>query len=295
MNARFTIIYLSLTLFFGCEKFDPPETIPAYIKIDSIDIETTSAQGTNDNLGIKDAWVYVNEELIGVFELPLIVPVLKEGDCNIKIYAGIKRNGFTEDGERYLFLNPYEITTNLVPTEILELKPTVTYISNANFWLEDFEGPGIKLSKTSNADVDFSLTTNADEVLEGSQSAKVEFTSGNLLFEMQSDETAFNNFNLGSTIYLEMNYKTNYQIVVGIFSRKTGELVDTQSPYLSLFPTTDVNGVDQWNKIYIDLTEIIRPVTPTEDLDFFIGIKYDASQSTVLPKAYFDNIKVIYL
>ncbi|MFP5471892.1 MAG: hypothetical protein ACLGGV_09885 [Bacteroidia bacterium] len=295
MNVRFLIIYLSFGLFWGCNKFDPPETIPAYIKIDSIEIETTSAQGTNDNSGIKDAWIYVNEELIGVFELPLNIPVLKEGLCNVKIYAGVKRNGFAEDGEKYLFLNPYEVDANLVAGEILSLNPKVTYTSNANIWIENFEGPGIKLSKTSTADVDFSLTTNTDEVFEGSSSCKVEFISGNLLFEMQSDEVAFDNFNLGSNIYLEMNYKSNYHMIVGIFSRKTGELVDTQTPYLTLFSTEDDNDVAQWKKIYVDLTEVIRPVTPTEDLDIFIGIQYDASQSATLPIMYLDNIKVIYL
>lgn len=294
LNSKLSIIYLSVIVFFGCSKFDPPETIPSYIKIDSIEIETTSSQGSSNNSGIKDAWLYVNEELIGVFELPLTVPVLKTGTCNVKVYAGIKRNGFSEDGERYLFLNPFEISANLVAGEILQINPKVSYASNANIWIEDFEGPGIKLSKTSAADVDFSLTTDASEVFEGSRSAKVEFASGNLLFEMQSDEAAFNNFNLGSSIYLEMDYKTNYQLIVGVFSRKTGELVDTQTPHLSLFPTTDDNGAMQWNKIYIDLAEAIRPQTPTEDLDIFIGIKYDQTQSTTLPKAYFDNIKMIY-
>lgn len=297
---RLLIFGIITCALFGCKKFDPDETIPAFIKIDNVKIKTSSEQGSNNPSGIKDVWVYVNEEMLGVFELPADIPVLKSGDCNIKVFAGIKNNGISSEGERYVFLNAFETTSTLIPEQTITLEPEFTYVSSANFWVENFEGPGIKVNTTRNSDVSLQLTTNPNEVFENSQSGYAEFDSNNLLFEIQTDEPAFNNFNLGSTIYLEMDYSFKGRIdsssyynplIVGVFSRKSGELVDTQNAYLTLFPSTE--GDILWNKIYVNLTEVIRPLTPTEDLDVYIGIR-KASNNIVNPKLFIDNLKIIY-
>ena len=49
----------------SCEKFSGNQTIPAYLKIDSIRLTTNYAtQGTALN-AITDAWVYIDGQLIG--------------------------------------------------------------------------------------------------------------------------------------------------------------------------------------------------------------------------------------
>jgi hypothetical protein len=292
-NHIFIYIFLSVA-WFGCSKFDPAEKIPSYITIDKVDIETTAAQGSDITTAILDAWVYVNEELIGVFEIPFTIPVLKSGTSNIKILAGIKRNGMKDVGISYPFFNPYEIKANLEEGKILKLDPVFTYKTDATVWLEDFEGPGVKFTKTSRSDFDLTITSTPGEVYEGNKSAKVIFTADDNLFEVETDEAAFNNFNFGSTIYMELNYSTNYQLTLGIFTRKTNELVATQRAYINLFPSTETS-TPKWKKIYIDLTEIIAPNTPAEGINVFMGIQYDKAQNATLPKAYFDNIKIVYL
>ena len=292
MSKQLLAIFAFVLSFIGCSKLDPSEPIPSYIKIDAVSIDATTAQGSNNAKGIIDAWIFVDEELIGVFELPLTIPVLKSGKRTIKIFPGIKRNGMRTNGVIYPFMNHYEITTTLVEGEILTLSPVFTYRDDATLWLEDFEGPSVKFIKSNNSDVDLEITTTAGEVYEGTKSAKGIFNPDDILFEIETDEAAFNNFNLGSTIYLEMDYSTTTLLSIGVYSRKTGELVPIQNPYLRLFPTSETSI--EWNKIYIDLTEIIRPQVPTEDLDLFIGVMYNKAQSEILPRAYFDNIKIIY-
>jgi len=50
---------------------NPAEPIPSYIHIDKIDLTTDySSQGTSSNK-ITDAWIYVDNELIGAFEMPV--------------------------------------------------------------------------------------------------------------------------------------------------------------------------------------------------------------------------------
>ena len=51
----------------------------------------------NQNFGsitenITDVWVYIEDNLQGVYEIPVEFPVLEEGIKNIRVKAGIKAN-----------------------------------------------------------------------------------------------------------------------------------------------------------------------------------------------------------
>ena len=68
------ILFITAT---SCEKFSGDQTIPAYLGIDSIYLSTDyNSEGTASQR-ITDAWVYVDDEFLGAFELPARLPVLK--------------------------------------------------------------------------------------------------------------------------------------------------------------------------------------------------------------------------
>src|SRR5687767_2026929 len=94
-RSFFTLLIISFLVsipFTGCDKEEP---VPSYIHIDSISLNSIySTQGTSDHK-ITDAWVFVNEQYVGVYELPATFPVLYEGTQNIRIKAGIKKNGIS--------------------------------------------------------------------------------------------------------------------------------------------------------------------------------------------------------
>lgn len=53
---------------------------------------------------VTDMWVYANDEAIGVWqENRSAIPVLSEGSTYIKIVAGVRRNGITQDRIQYPF------------------------------------------------------------------------------------------------------------------------------------------------------------------------------------------------
>ena len=70
------IFFIVIICFSSCSK-EESDGIPAFINIDSIFL--------NDNItdNITDAWVYVNDNLQGVYELPVKFPILEEGDLSI--------------------------------------------------------------------------------------------------------------------------------------------------------------------------------------------------------------------
>src|ERR1039457_4232719 len=98
-----SIFYLLLFSTQSCEKFSGDQTIPAYLKIDSIYITTkTETQGSASH-SITDAWVYVDDQFIGAYQMPARFPVLKEGKHKVEVFAGIKKDGIAATRTPYPF------------------------------------------------------------------------------------------------------------------------------------------------------------------------------------------------
>ena len=62
-----------LLLLSSCELINPEEDTPAFIKIDNFDY--TVDVGTAK---IVDAWVYIDNDLQGIYPIPNTIPVLKQ-------------------------------------------------------------------------------------------------------------------------------------------------------------------------------------------------------------------------
>jgi hypothetical protein len=87
---------------------------PSYLYIPKITLNTDyPSQGSNSN-GIADGWVYVDDYLIGVFELPATIPVTKKGYCKIEVRAGIRKNGQSNSRMYYPFYSTYVKYTTLI-------------------------------------------------------------------------------------------------------------------------------------------------------------------------------------
>ena len=133
------IIVLIGSAFSACELINPDEQTPSFLKIDSISLATTASEGPADH-NIVDAWVFNNEQLVGIFELPAIVPILSEGEANIRIRGGIKLNGQVGTRIPYLYTQDYTGTLELFPDSQVRLNPTISFHDDINFpWIEDLK------------------------------------------------------------------------------------------------------------------------------------------------------------
>ena len=130
--------FLIVLVLSSCQKEDTAG-IPTYIKIDNIALD----QG-NTTSNITDAWIYINGQLQGVYELPAKFPVLEQGNTDIKVYAGIKNNGISTERATYPFYNPYTINTELSINSTREIKPEISIKENISggdnlVYLDDLE------------------------------------------------------------------------------------------------------------------------------------------------------------
>ncbi len=268
----------------GCSLFDKPEQIPAFIHIEKIDLETTSGQGENSH-GIVDAWIYVNNIILGVFELPVTVPILKEGVHTVKVVPGIKKNGVSSERTAYPFYEPFEVSLDLQPKIVDTLKPIVKYKSNTKIWLEDFENFGSKFNTTPESDTTLTITNNPAEVIDGNGTGKSVLSDGQGLFQIETNEPTFTELVNSYTTYLEMDFITNSNPLVGMKVTQQGTSVPENFGVVVLNPSA------QRKKIYVELTAEVKFNKNAENFQLYLQVLNP--NNTVLV-SYFDNIKVVY-
>lgn len=160
-----SLLAFVISLFIsGCYKFEGEQTVPSYLSIDTIRFSTDYAtQGSNTH-NISDAWVYVNGQLIGAFELPATFPVLARGKQRLEIRPGIKLNGIAATRVPYPFMKPIVLENfSFYEDSIVSINPQTTYYENLRFaWKEDFERKSITLEKTNQSDTSIYRTEPAN-------------------------------------------------------------------------------------------------------------------------------------
>jgi len=277
------VLILSQT---SCEKFTGEQSVPAYIQIDSLALNTNYATEGTKSQNITDAWVFVDDELVGTFQMPAIFPVLKRGNHQVKILAGIKKNGIAATRIVYEFYKPITWNVGLNELDTVQLGiGSTTYQSTTVFsWKEDFDNETypISLDTTSNSSVPIRRTpAGSINTFEGLHSGIVVLDTANDFFECQThNEYPIPN----SPAFLEMNFKTENSLTVGVVLYSTANLI--QLPIMTLNRT---NGL--WKKIYIDLTTALNSYPEMQTYRVFLGTFKDAD--VMQPTILFDNFKVV--
>jgi len=280
-----SFIYL-IAMYASCNIINPDEPIPSYIKIENIDKTTNPFTEGSNSAKISDAWVFVNDQTIGIFELPCLVPVLQSGNAQVSIQAGIRVNGISALRFPNPFYRFYVTQTQLTPDSITTLEPVIGYFEDVNFaYRANFDDPsGITLEPTANSDTSIIVINDPARVFEGNGSAYAVLTRDSTVMSFQST-VVMNLPKNGRTVYLEMDYKVNGNFDVGLISITPTSSFSRAS--LTLNPTQG------WNKVYVNLTENVSLATEATGYRlFFRAERTTGSQPLEL---FLDNLKVVYL
>lgn len=275
-------IFGSLFLSTGCST--DPATIPSFVKIDTIYVDSTSYDSTGSNASKIDfAWVYINDNLQGVYKLPAKFPVIGEGVKNFKIFGGVYEFGNGYTATRYLFYDEWETNDTLVVEDTLVLQPHVRYnvglkvpVDN----IQDFDSgfpffQSDMIMGASSPGYYNSATVGGNPGLCGSMSM-ITGDEGNMVIE---SATAMNVPKGLAGYFVELDYKCNSPFY---FDIKTS---------LGSRSIIGFNTKDYWNKAYINVTYAMD-VTPGTD----VKLVFTMPRDTTLPNqdVYLDNIKLIY-
>lgn len=282
MVARLFILFCCFS-FCSCEVINRDEEIPSYLHIDSLTVNTDYiTQGTASHK-ITDAWVYIDDNPIGAFELPATFPILNEGTHQLKIFAGIKENGISSTRIIYPFYKVHSTSINLKRGETSNYSTysspiEYTYEDSIDYlWMEKFEGSGISMTKG----------TNSDTVMIYSSSDIIENTKGVAILDGSKDyfegvsSVSFNKPSVTNTTFLELNYKSNNDFSIGVYPSN-----NLFSPFTAL----NIRSTSTWKKIYINLKSPLKQINSSKYYVFF-KMQKDASISTA--ELSIDNIKLL--
>lgn len=279
-----SLIFISVFLCFmnSCNTFDPPETIPVYGHVSKMSLETKySTQGT-DSAYITDAWVYLDDNPAGVFQMPGTFPMIAStGSHNIKIYPGIMQDGISTMRAIYPFYTFCDTNLNLTQGKTYYFSPNVSYNTWVHFRnMEDFEESVINIPlhihNAPKAYTDTLMTIEHTDVYQGLGSGIVTVDAQHPQYTGMSD--TMNLPNQGTTIYMELNYKCTTDFIIGIFSGDT----NTQTYVMTVNPTS------VWKKLYVNLQSTVDQ-NQLGPYRVYFNIQVANGQDEL----YLDNIKVL--
>jgi len=290
-------LFVSLVTASGCYKFDGSQTIPAYISIQEINLSTSYLEEGSSSSDIIDAWVYLDDKLLGIYEffgsdtMGVMFPVLAEGKHKLEIRPGIKINGISSTRVPYPFYKPIIITDfDFIPGTVHELgELNTTYYPGLLFpWMEDFEQPEISIEETSWSDT-VMMRTNPANNPDAFLSPNSRF-SGVINLTSEKDQyaaTTYNSFAVqkpGTVIVLEMDFKTNNYLSVGLLIRDAYEVTEVDLVIL--------NHSDEWKKIYINLGSNLS--LHPQAIDYKVYFKSGLQEGSNEAKVFIDNLKIVH-
>lgn len=257
MNIRVALLGL-LFISSACQLVNPEEELPVYISIEDPRVLVDDVQNVWSPLGIKDAWVFLQSEQIGVFKLPAVIPVLPEKVGNsLRLGGGVFETGLSTFRVEYPFWDDIAVSIEgAEPLDTVVVTPrfryfprdtTLTYAFEAGF-----EGGSSNLESQALTSNYTPIVISSEDKFVGLQSGKVTFTSTKYQFEASSPLLTLPQTG-NNDIWCEVTYKNDIPFTVLLVGLAPGSIIEIELPTNVLF-----SSPDEWNTAYIHLNDLAR-------------------------------------
>lgn len=261
---------------------NPPEKIPTYLHIDSFTVRNSSTLDIATQK-ITGAWVYLDNQLVGVYDLPGDIPIIMEREGQITLSAGIDYSGMKSYKTIYPFYNSDTFNLKPNPGQTVVYNPVIGYRSSAiERYKEDFEVGNTFIPINSDYTDDTTISRVGDPALTWGGKG-----GSGYIYLTPSNSYSQNINNTGFSIasgesFIEIDYKCSVTFQVGLQANYNGTPV--------FEPIANIKPSDDWNKLYIGLQEFKgRYQAGPYRLVILAELPDGQSQGYVLV----DNIKVI--
>lgn len=237
-------------------------------------VTNPAAQGSNSH-NISDVWVYINDDIQGVYQLPVTLPVRATGNTKIILSPGILANGISTTRVQYPFYTDTVMYRDLVAGQTDTLYPAVTYRAATQFLLnEDFEN--------GNEFTNVSRISDAENVYQGLSSGKIIVDNTRNTRIVTDTKFQVDQFD-GVIVFVELDYKSSHTMQAGIIatSNNQGSFIITK---------VNISPQEDWNKIYLNFTPEINNTLATE-FQFFLQVNEQSTTDDI--NIFIDNVKVL--
>ena len=274
-------LFCGFILFTSCSKNSLKSPTASFLVVNNPTLSVSSASMGTSSHKITDVWLYVNDKFQGCYPIGGVMPIVAVGNADIKLFAGIRNNGIGATRQPYVMFKSIAFNQTIEAGVTYTVNPVFEYVSYAHFLFnEDFEGFGSLFIPTG--DSSFAITSNpalayggtGKSLFMGMSDAKPTsktVTSIDYLFPASGSS--------GTRVYLEMNYKCNQEITVGLIGGTEERTAIT------------LRASDDWNKIYIELTTAVNTQPNYSYYKVFIAATKKGDVAN--PAIYLDNIKVV--
>lgn len=284
---RVLLYLVLLSTLSACIKNNPN---PSWIQVNPfILVANPSLSGSEGQLtqDFRDVWLYIDDQMIGCFQTPFKIPILKEGNVNIKVYPAVRNNGIASTKKIYPFMNVYEINTQLIKDQTLTVNPVTSYVNNLNFWIEDFEDASIKIQDDPNTSL-ASLFTTSDNLTPFNG-----FNYGKVILNTTDSVWVANTIDQlpipkNKACFLEVDYYNTNRFIQGFLAIGVNGNVYQDNAGFNLQPVASV----KWKKMYIELTELIGNSANGSNFIQTFKANLDSLQTETF--ICIDNIKIVY-
>tara|TARA_B110000046_G_scaffold78688_1_gene86794 strand:- start:17312 stop:18163 length:852 start_codon:yes stop_codon:yes gene_type:complete len=279
-NKYLLIVCITIISLFSCEK--QKAIVPGFLKIDDVVLQATAIQGSSSDR-ITDINVFINDQSIGIFELPALIPIQQTGNVNLKIRSIIYKNGQSNEKVDYPFYTTFSLDTIFVPEVQMEITPVVKYQSSAIFddpWSgEDFEA-GVNFYYSALSDTVFQRITNPADAFEGASG--LAYLSESMDFFEAWSPTFSNIPRNGVDVWLEMDYKSTHQFAISVYIN--GTLINNQRPIVFFNPRVT------YGKVYVELNSVFSTLSGAFNYTLAIGFP---KQTGEVAQFHLDNVKLV--
>jgi hypothetical protein len=272
-----------LGLPLGCDTSQAPA--PSFLRIDTIAVDSTSFDSTGSvSHAIRYAWVYANDNLLGVFWLPAVVPVLETGEVDITVFGGISENGIATQAGRYPFYAPWQAKVNLNTMDTAAVFPRVRYpkgyVVPINQTFDQAQLNGMSLAIVQGGGF-YSILLNASEAHEGQGCLQLYLPQGDQDMILETSSLPVPSGKAG--YFIEMDYRNNCDFLLGL--RAAGS--NQAASLIGVRPRTE------YNKLYVNITNLVDQLSGvSEAVHLFIRVPQDTSIAD--QRVYIDNLKLVY-
>ena len=287
MKLTTLLILITMLSLTSCNE----DVTASWLKIDKILLNTNTTTEGENSQDITDAWVYMDNQPLGVWELPCEIPILDDGKHNFTVYAGIKNNGISATRIKYPFYRTAEFELTLTKGETINYTPQVSFKSNLIFnGQENFEDTGIIINPNTDYDTSkvkiISKTNYPNIVKYGQNCGKMTLSSIDTLTQVFTNEAL--DLRPG-IVYLEIDYMNTNTFALGINSISITNGQSNNDAFIRI--NAQEESSVEWKKIYLELTEYVKGVSKPISFDFYIVSALDNGKTS--GEVYLDNIKII--
>lgn len=270
--------FLFLLFIISCAK---EAEIPTYLEVNNIGLKNNLVN-KNKSINAADAWIYIDDELTGIHQIPFKIPLITEGTKKLTIKAGVLIYDQQSIREIYPLYTEYDTTITFNKDMSISVSPKVEYVPNTSYlFSKDFENSNNNL-KIIRGSKDTTFDYYSSDSKYGDMSGVFNFIKNQDIKVTQSDSIKYNSTD---KIYIEIDYKNESTIEFGVDVFTNGKW--EESPILLNVPKSN-----NWNKLYLDPIPYLNSKSNSGYFKFYTKLYYNESGSG---KLLLDNMNVIKL